>query len=314
MKLSGFDRVEFSAIEWHAYDLIILASGFEERSTHILSSIPKEMADRVLVLGFWGDREQLSRRRNDDCFQSFGSTPFLSPSPLEYDNILKERLWQTRLSIHDSLPMRVFVDYSVMTRSWYAYILTWLKYSSAPGSAEIDFAYSHGKYSGAFEPLRIQEIIAIPGFEGACVGARNTVAAFGLGFDRCAVLAVYEQIEPDSLFCFLAQERPGDEKADRAAEENKEIISIAGGEKIFVPLGNLREIYRILFEEFSRQDPDCEIVAVPMGPKPHVLACLLVAQAIPRTTCLHARGYRHTPVQVLATGVVSIWRLRYGPQ
>jgi hypothetical protein len=137
------------------------------------------------------------------------------------------------------------------------------------------------------------------------------VAAFGLGFDRYAMLALYEQIEPDSLMCFVAQDSIDDPKASRAIKDNREIIGLSGRDPIRLPLGHLGEIYRGLYECFSTIDAGSEIVAVPMGPKPHVLGMLLVAQAIPKITCLHAAGYRNTPVQVKSSGKVSVWRLCY---
>jgi len=311
MKLSRFQSLNLLDVDFNEYDLVLMASGFEERARFILSQIGSVPASRLVVFGFDNDRDKLSRLSNDAEFRRYGAEPLVFSDAEDYEKVLRSELLRASQRAGASRAVRIFVDYSVMTRAWYGYILTWLKYSSNRGSVDVDFAYAHGKYSGEFQPLRIREISAIPGFEGACVSTRSTVAAFGLGFDRYALLAVYEQIEPDSLFCFLAQERLSDEGAGQAVARNQEIISISGVPPVMVPLGDLEETYRILHEEFSRQDGSSEIVAVPMGPKPHVLTCLLLAQAIPRVTCLHAKGYRSEPVQVEATGTVSLWRLSY---
>jgi hypothetical protein len=311
MKLKSLERLAFQDLAWEEYELIILASGFEGRSAHILQFVPDSVLSRVVVLGFNENLKKLSRTENDRIFSGRSLSPHVFSSAAEYELLLKRSLFAATRTSRKARPTRVLVDYSVMTRAWYGYMLTWLRYSEGTNQADADFVYAHGDYEGDFEPLHIKEVLAIPGFEGACAGARSTAAVYGLGFDRYAMLALNEQIEPDSLVCFVAQESPNDVRTERALVENADIIRMSNVAPLRVPLSNLEEIYRILFEAMSTIEPDSEIVAVPMGPKPHVLGTLLVAQAIPRVTCLHAKGYRHEPVQVSASGEVSAWRLSY---
>lgn len=311
MKLFDLQSLEFNDLDWESYDLILLASGFESRSIYLLEHVPVSVREKSRVLGFFGERDKLSRPENDASYRNHGLEPLIFDSETGYEHALRGFLSEASRFAGLSRPMRILVDYSVMTRAWYGYILTWLKYCGEQGAAEVDFVYAHGRYHDDFEPLRITEVAAISGFEGGCAGSRSTTAAFGLGYDRYATLALYEQIEPDSLVCYVAQETEADEKTERAINENLELIRLAGANLVRIPLGNLKEIYRILFESFSAIDSASEIVAVPMGPKPHVLGTLLVAQAMPRVTCLHAKGYRRKPVQVTATGAVSCWRLCY---
>ena len=279
MKLTSLDRLGFDSLSWNDYDLIVLASGFESRSVHILQAVPDSALARVVVLGFNEDLDKLSRAQNDQSFLARNINPVVFSSAIAYEELLKRSLFTATDTSRRARPTRILVDYSVMTRAWYGYILTWLRYSEGVGDVDADFLYSHGDYAGDFEPLHIQAVFAIPGFEGVCAGARSTTAVYGLGFDRYAMLALHEQIEPDSLICFLAQESPNDARTERALVENADIIRMSNLEPLRVPLSDLREIYRILFEAMSTVDPDSEIVAVPMGPKPHVLGTLLVAQA-----------------------------------
>lgn len=310
MKLSRLTKLNFSELKWGEYDLIFLASGFEGRSTFILECIPNSVKDRCVVLGFVHDRDKLSRRKNDTIFVESSLTPFVDPSPLAYEDKIKNSLLIAALSARGRM-LKVFIDYSVMTRSWYGYILTWLRYSADGAPADIDFVYSYGKYEGEFEPLHIEDIAAIPGFEGGCAGARRTVAFFGLGYDRYATLAVHELIEPDSVICYIARESMDDPRSKRVLDQNDELIGLSGTAPVYLPLGNLEEAFRILYEQFSQVPEGDEVIAVPMGPKTHVLATLMVAQFVPRVTCLHARGTRQKPVEVVATGEVSAWRGEY---
>lgn len=309
MKLTELRQCDLSAIEWDSYDLILLASGFEARSTHLLQSIPDAALNRCRVLGFSDQRDVLSRPENDRRYMARGLTPLVFERSDEYERALLQFL--TEATSSDGRPIRIFADYSVMTRVWYAYLLTWLRYSPEATQASVDFAYCAGQYEGEFDPLHINEMSAIPGFEGVSAGPRHTVAFFGLGHDRYATLAVYELIEPDRVVCFVARDAENDRQSDYVLQQNQEIIELSGAPPIFVSLANLEVAFRVLHEQFADVPDEDEIIAIPMGPKPHVLATMLVSHFLPRVTCLHARGRREHPVQVTATGEVSIWRAEY---
>lgn len=310
MILRNIGEILFPSTVWEDYDAIFLASGFEERSRFILDQLPRDLQAPCFVLGFVEDKDKLSRRENDAAFSARGFPPHLCYSDLLEDNI---RTWLEDVMLRPAKGefRRILIDYSVMTRSWYAFFLTWLRYSQHTTGVDVDFLYTHGSYLSNFEPLHIRDVSAIPGFEGSCSAARRTVALFGLGFDRYASLAVHEQIEPDEVVCLVAQDSLVDPKAERVLEENKDILGISGVEPIRMPLGNMPECVRIMREQVDQVDASDEVVFVLMGPKPHVLAGLLVSQLVPRVTCLHARGYRKNPVQVAANGKVSLWRLAY---
>jgi hypothetical protein len=158
MKLSGLHRKEVGDLDWDSYDLVLLASGFEERSTYLLDSIPKRALKRAHVLGFSGEREKLSRSENDRRYTENGIPIFIAQSVDAYETFLKQKLYEAAAYAGLSRPTRILVDYSVMTRAWYGYILTWLRYAAGPNAVDADFVYGHGEYVGEFEPLHIQEV------------------------------------------------------------------------------------------------------------------------------------------------------------
>jgi hypothetical protein len=310
MKLSNLEPISFDSVDWGSYDVYFFASGFEQRSTFVFESSPGFSAPLV-VLGFSDHLDTLNRKFNDNIFMSRGHAPVIAESSTGYEKIIQTALQQAASAISMARPIRIFVDYSVMTRSWYGYILTWIKYSAACAGAQVDFFYSHGCYEKDFEELHIRELSSVPGFEGACAGARRTVALFGLGFDKYATLAVYDQIEPDSVVCFIAQDRVDDPHAEKVLSANNEILNMANGLPVRAPLSDVQEVFRLLYEQVMLFDASDEVVVVPMGPKTHVLTSLFLAQVVPRVTCLHALGDRFNPVPVSATGKVSATRAIY---
>lgn len=293
------------------YDLGAFASGFEARSIHVAQLVGPELASSNVVLGFRDGVGVLSRDENDHYFaQNFGVAVEV-PKIGEDEHCLSKRL-EALLKLANGKAIRIFVDYSVMTRAWYGALLTWARFSDYSAPLEIDFVYAYGKYLTDFSALGISEIVSLPGFEGVSGGYRSTAAIFGLGFDKYATLAVYDRLEPDSVYCCVAQASETDPNALRVLEENSVILEAAV--KTFpLPLGDLDSAFRLMCEHVALLDQANHIVMVPMGPKTHVLATLLVALRMPTITCLHAKGTRSKPVQVQALGDLSISRVRFVP-
>lgn len=296
--------------EQHEYDLYVFSSGFEERSTAIFERI-NPPPERCLVLGFSDNLNTLSRPKNDAIFRAAGLDVIMCADVSAYEELLRSRLVSVSQEVGTARTLKVFVDYSTMTRSWYGYLLTWAKYAGLHPKISMDLYYSFGIYERDFEPLHIRELCSVPGFEGHSSGARRSIALLGLGYDRYATLAVVDQIEPDSIVCFIAKESPNDEKAEHVADANREIIEMAGTEPVALPLGRVGDAFRVMHEYASLYGEDNELVAVPMGPKPHVLASLILSQVMPKVSCLHARGVRATPVPVSASGTFVGCRLNY---
>jgi hypothetical protein len=313
MKLKAIKQIELVDIGWEEYDLIILASGFEARGCHLVKLIPSHAYGNCVVLGFFDDKNKLSRNANDEEYKNRGLSIIEFPSSGGYESFLRNIL-EDGVATKKGDKFRVLVDYSVMTREWYAYILTWMSYSRSAKPATVDFVYAVGSYQGDFEPMHIQSIGSIAGFEGVCAGPRSTAAFFGLGYDGNATLAVNELIEPDEITCLITDHGDVDHNESKVEKSNKEIIRLSGKAALRIPLAQIHEIFRALHGIFDAVPNDYQTIAVPMGPKPHVLATMLVALLLPKVTVLHARGSRDNPVDVYATGELSISRCSFEVQ
>jgi hypothetical protein len=313
LSLQSIAPISLPTAQFPIYDAAFFASGFEARSTHLAQLTEEARTQVKYVLGFPEAFDVHSRELNDEFFKSK-----FSIAPLILDRSSADRsifdllqLAERQCAASDGV-LRILVDYSVMTRAWYGAILSWARYGAAVAKeVHLDFFYSHGRYEGDFFPLRIAQIYSISGFEGLSVGTRTTTALFGLGFDKYATMAVYDRIEPEDVICFVSQQGPDDPHAARVLEQNREIISSSGRAAVPLPLAAVSTIHRIFAAHVQSIGRDKEVVIVPMGPKPHVLAALLVSQTMPWVTSLHVMGRRDKPVQVQATGHVSGTRIVY---
>lgn len=308
MNIREIEALPFDEIEWSRYQGIFAASGFEARSTHVPSLVPKDQITKLFVIGFSSDRDTLSRRENDQWFtDATGLEPTIPDSPTHTESIIYGYL-------NSIVGEDVFiaVDYSTMTRDWYGRILTWAKYQTKYCSVTLDFYYSHGVYRSEFDHLQIKDIVCVPGYEGVGAGARYTTAFFGLGFDGAATSTVGDLIEADKLICFIARGGDIDPHADEVLSKNSQLLSESRTTPISLPLSDVRRSTSILLENINQHCNDSDkVIVIPMGPKPHVLASLIACQIISKAACLHVKGTRKDPVQVDAAGPVTVTRIRY---
>ncbi|MEQ1594974.1 MAG: hypothetical protein ABL985_07735 [Casimicrobium sp.] len=295
------------------YDLALYASGFEARSIFVAEHMrPRARKNRVIL--FAEDTDLLSRPANDAFFKGIFSDDEMTISASGDHEAILLALRSLELTADPNRLIRVFVDYSAMTRTWYGAVLSYFRHVDRTNAVEIDFVYAHGKYQEKFSPMAVTEIVAQPGFAGLASGMRETVALFGLGLDKFASLAVFDRIEPDDAHYFLA--RPADREGlteDKVRQENAELITQMSDAPLLLPLEDVGETFRLLCERVTVQDRRKQIVIVPMGPKPHVLASLLVTLRLPRVGCLHVRGWRNPPIQVSALGTSSACRVCFSP-
>ena len=228
------------------YDLAIFASGFEARATALAEQLGNEVARDIVVLGFRTQRGILSRQRNDAFYSSvIGVSPVI-PEANQDDLVIFEAL--ERVCEATTGPIRILVDYSVMTRSWYAAALNWLRLSSRTSTVTVDFVYAQGSYQGSHDPLQITDISAIDGFEGVVSGKRNTSALFCLGFDKYATLAVHERIEPEEFTCFIVTNGRDFPVLPDISGQNASLIAMSGQSEVVLPLASVSEQFRVICE------------------------------------------------------------------
>jgi len=296
-----------SALSEH-YDLAILASGYEERSTFIPKLLKKSRSAKHVVLGF---KEVLSgddRSANDRYFADHWTGTFTTTSSDDDRPVytaLNALLQGTRGVT------RILVDYSSMSRLWYAAILNWVRYACQTDTAIVDLLYAVGDHREHASPLVITDVSAIPGCEGGSGFQSQSIGVFGLGFDGSAALCVLDRLEPDKVFAYLADPAAHDDYPQRALTENDELVKKHSGFTLPLPLNSVERTFRSLAELILPHLDRDEITFVPMGPKPHVLAAILLAMRFQNISCLRVSGRREPPEQVGTTGQVVGTRVEF---
>lgn len=273
------------------YDWYIVGVGLESRTMHVLERLQGAgvTAKHALVLVF--PDVVGSERGAGVCAKIKGMFSSVDFETVETRS--QFAIWKLmRARFKNAGGVRILIDYSSMSRAWYAALLWWFwENAEAQADVQLDFLYALGKYSKeiAEKEVVIDDIEIVPGCAGEMFRQARTVAVFGLGFYGYMSLCACEQIEPDVLYTisttenpiedFQVEDRPGNyELVERASKSFK--LSVTSVESAY------RHLSEISMVHLNRGD---EVILAPMGPKTHVLASVLVSLANRRVCTLRVR-------------------------
>jgi len=287
------------------YDLGIFASGFEKRSTTAHRTFVNRGVTfrRTLVFGFTSHRDDAGRIENDKYFIKIGSEPICIGNSAANDvfDVLAE--YRETLGANPS----VFVDYSAMSRTWYSAIAFYFFKSAIFTAPSVDLCYSCGQYDGSFGPLAIRQVAAIFGCDGANDPGRPLAVVISLGFDCMGAQCVLDQLEPDIVFPIVAGgNAANDSRAERA---NEDLIKDLGVALIRLPLRSVEHTYGALVDLLVPVRGNHNVALVPMGPKTHTLASVLMSLNFNDVACLHVSGERNPPINARPTDELIITRI-----
>lgn len=307
MRIHQISDLSFDHILNNKYDLAVFGSGYEARCTYIPKQIQPLNVSQTAVLGFKELPDSDARKQHDDYFRSYWHTEPIVTSAS--DDFLIQQILTSR---ENAKPVyKILVDFSSMSRHWYSGILNWARYGSNCNEIIVDFVYALGKYEEQDLPMIIEEMLSIPGCEGGATSSRNSVAIFGLGFNGWASLSVLERLEADEVFAFIAAPGSSPEYPDRVRKLNDDFLNEPRVKKhvLELPLRSIENCYRFLCELVAPHYLNDAVTLVPMGPKPHILASILVAMRFPEISCMRVSMTRQRPEKVEPTGEIIAVRV-----
>lgn len=299
---------DFLKIKKNNYDLAIFASGYEIRATYVSSQLSKINIDNNIILGFEEHNNDFQRKKNDEYYKNNWNPEQIILNSSDESKIYK--ILNEKIDINKK-DIKILVDYSSMSRLWFAGIINWARYLDRFNSIIIDFVYAAGKHKEELKPMVIDNILAIPGCEGGAMSFTESIAVFGLGFDGLATLCVYDSLEPDIVYSYLAEPSIFEDYPKKAYEGNKELIVKYTKKLIKLSLFSVENTFRCLGELISPFLNTHNITLVPMGPKPHVLGSIILSMKFKEIVCLHVSGIRDSIEHIDTTGDLISTRVEF---
>lgn len=308
MSLLRIQDSTLDSIRLETYDLAVFGCGYESRCTFIPQSLNPERIRSTVVLGFLEEAQHSQREINDRYFaENWKRAGVISMSAGDESQMYSAvaSYLQPQQEV-----VRLLVDYSSMSRLWYAGLLNWARFMAPAQDVLVDFVYAVGQHQDSVPPMVVDEILGIPGCEGGPSSASRKVAVFGLGFDPLPALSVYDQLEPDALYAYYASPGAFPDYARRAEELNSELLKHHTSGVLALPLWSVETTFRHL-AELVMTESHANVTFVPLGPKPHVLAAILLSLRFPRVACLRISTRRIQPQQVGTSGDVVVTRVHF---
>jgi hypothetical protein len=255
------------------YDVMIFASGYEERSSFLATTL-KKYGKVNYIIKFPGSKPNPRFKL---------PAQHMKAQEVECNGDSAEKIYEILDNIclnfaHENLPLRIMVDYSSMTRVWYAAIVYYFKFryeGSKP--ATIVFAYSKAKFVPP--PVRSapnKHVGPIQGFSCLTIPNIPTALIVGLGYEKQRALGLTEYLDAEPYIFYNDSEN--NDFSSVVVENNMQILESVKPENIFTyPFDNLKYTEGLLAGLCRELKEGYRIVLAPCGPKPFTLLCLLTA-------------------------------------
>ncbi len=311
MRLASINDITLESIRNYSYDLGVFASGYESRCQFVSEQLEIVNVNKQLVFGF---KHEINNKIRSDSNNHFKKKWRKTPEILSTDNDMD--IYSVLNKIREpssNIPKRILIDYSSMSRTWYAAILNWIRFQEFTKDVIVDLVYSAGPYYDTeVPPIAVKNILPLPGCDGASGTAVKSIAIFGLGFEGFAPLCVLDKLQPDEVFSYLASPAFYAVHTETARKKNQELINRTKA-TLELPLHSVETTFLKLAEVISPYLNGEDVIFIPMGPKPHVLAAILLATQFKQVTCLHVNGLALKPSDVTASGDAVSTRLLFKP-
>jgi hypothetical protein len=296
MILSKVNDIKIEDVINRDYDISFFSCGYEQRASAVSKTLERTRQKTIATLYFKDLKKIGNREQNNNHFNKITDI-FID---LKYDEELPiYNFLNEYVQVNQNKQLRLLVDYSSMSRLWYTSILNWARFINLD-KITIDFVYSVGEYNKTFSPLTIEEILALPGHEGITTHSK-TISIFGLGFDSLTTLCVLDKLEPSKVHSYIAIPMCK-EYENKSENYNKEFIENYSEPIQYYPLTSLEKTYRLMSELILPYIDNYNISFIPMGPKPHVLASILLSTKYNQVINLYVKGKRELPPDVVANG------------
>lgn len=307
MNTTSVRDIELSELESMRYDLGVFATGYESRCACFAGNYDIESCRNFLLLEFEQTMHSKEQRDNREKLEDrLGVRATVISDDTEEETIYRKLRDQI---LTDRSELTVLVDYSSMRRSWYCLLLNYFRSLSRFRKIRVDFVYSQGSYKGTYHPRLIDSVSCLPGCEGGTIRSALSIVLLGLGFDPNAPYYALENLEPDKVFAYIASPGSDEKYFDMVLEKNELILSEFVPSKadiINLPIGSVQRTFQSLWEISSLYLDDASITLIPFGPKPHVLASILLSMKYPQISCFYVKSYSDSRNQVEPTGAFTI--------
>lgn len=292
----------FSYEQLSTNDCLIATIGYEDRSTYLIDSMKSILNPSNILVFCFSDLSNQERVLSKVTELQEGKIRVEFVRYEESEKVYS--LIREFLLVNKERHEKIYIDYSAMPRTWYSK----LPINLASLTSETKYLYVVGEYprkETEYPCAGIDDIYTIIGKPSLSTNSRLHV--IGIGYDSTRTMALITRLDPDAYAICSARHSDDDEMERKVQKVNKPIIDQAlfsctlMMDDFSYMVARLSEIAY----EYSRFG---DVVFVPDGPKPLIMAMSLIPQivGIEGVVCIHVSrnpiGYEF--VNVLPTETI----------
>ena len=288
-------------------DLFINAQGYDTRSTLIMNELIQRGAYGDLIHLAFEDHQshklidqqyltpEIETRKTILCKRNH-IEPFLSNIDAHIQRMLEH-----------TTTLRVDIDYSSMPRKWYCHLATHL-ISKYEDKLQLRFWYAEGCYKTHEKkeyPTAGTDQFEIFSGGPSLDQNRNRIHLIGIGFDGLRTNAIRAVMDPSNLIGCYAYNPDTPYMIKGIKQKNGAFLDSC----LFhfsMSVCDFSSMLSRLTEFVMEMSPLGDIILVPDGPKPLILAMSLLPMIfpLPGLSCFHISGSTTRPLDIKATGKI----------
>lgn len=281
MKARYIKQVSTEELEKLNFDLILASSGYEARADFVSRLLSKK-ADQKIVFAFNDHKNHSIRKKNDSTFHEL-KYRFIDTDGDNSELIIKEI--NHFIEKNNKTELSILIDYSSMTRVWYASIIDYFKHYVIEKTIQVYFSYSCAghKLSSSGEEEKKEEFIIshfspISEFCGLSVPFVPTALITGLGYETNQTYGLKEFFDAELAYLFYTE---NNEYTNYIIEKNKDLLKRTDS-KYIIPysVNDVLLTKTILYDLCNTLKNNFRIIIAPCGPKIFTLISFFVASEL----------------------------------
>lgn len=307
IKVEDISKTELLGSE---YDLAFFSLGYEPRCTYVPNIIDNKNISKCIIFTYSENQDSDNRKEALIFFKKkWKDSEMLELSHSNVANVY-ETLSNNLNSINKN-DISILVDYSSMSRNWYAAILNYLT-QQKDKNILLTLVYSKAKYplkSSGFYNFELGDIKILPGCEGQSMTKKRKASIFMLGFDEVGPHSFYNLLEPDICFGVIASPGVEPNYEHIALDKNKNFIEhhLNNGQNLLkLPMSSLDITFEYLCQIVKPLNKEYNISIIQFGPKPHIIASILIGLLFKNVSCIYSEYFRSKPFDVVSNGEIIV--------
>ena len=270
-------QLHFSEVIEKSFDFFIVSSGYESRASFQTSKY-SGTAGKKIALGFNVETEDSNRLKNDKFFSDNKFEIIIIDGEDPKCNVLNEIVSKIISFSNMHEIVNVYIDYSCMTKNWYAYLLYSINYLREKSIINVAFGYSHSKFVPFDGKQALNRVVApLLGYCNLSVPNRPTSLLIGMGDEPNRISGLQEYFDAIP-YLFYTDASYNAEYSEEIKKNSIEIIEQTNKENIFpYPIHDLTYTYFLLENLCTVLLKDYRVIIAPCGPKPFSLLSMIVS-------------------------------------